>query len=481
MSFCATIDEIGTVNSWRQAARRAMSHRIPPESMNWNPADGLFDGDGLPQSEGPHATLASKAFLETMRSVIWHADAERFHLLYQALWRLVQRDGDPLSPVDPLGYRLIRMSKNVRRDLHKMHAFLRFREISATTQRRRFIAWFEPDHNIVEPASTFFVARFSDMDWTILTPKRSAVFENGVLEFRAGAARPNLAPDDSEALWNAYFSNIFNPARTNIRAMLSEMPKKYWRNMPETSLIPAMLKDAEARTTKMREAQATPPRKGSELITQRYRDQFPAVAATADTIDDLSRAIRTCQRCSLCEQASQAVCGSGSQNAAIMIVGEQPGDHEDLSGLPFVGPAGQILRRLMQRADIADNSVFLTNAVKHFKFTPRGKRRLHQTPNRDEINHCRWWLTQEIALVKPRLIVALGASAAFAVSGTARPISQRRGTVEQLQDETRILFSWHPSHILRLPDPVHQQRAEGELLDDLGQARDLIAALGSAG
>ncbi len=144
MSFCATIDEIGTVNSWRQAARRAMSHRIPPESMNWNPADGLFDGDGLPQSEGPHATLASKAFLETMRSVIWHADAERFHLLYQALWRLVQRDGDPLSPVDPLGYRLIRMSKNVRRDLHKMHAFLRFREISATTQRRRFIAGSNP-------------------------------------------------------------------------------------------------------------------------------------------------------------------------------------------------------------------------------------------------------------------------------------------------------------------------------------------------
>lgn len=480
MSFCATIDEIGTVNSWRQAARRAMSHRIPPESMNWNPADGLFDGDGLPEKDGPHATLASKAFLETMRNVIWHADTERFHLLYQALWRLAHRDGDPLSAVDPLGYRLIRMSKNVRRDLHKMHAFLRFREISATTQRRHFIAWFEPEHNIVEPASKFFVARFSDMDWTILTPKRSAVFENGALEFQPGAAKPNLAPDDSEALWNAYFTNIFNPARTNIRAMLSEMPKKYWRNMPETRLIPAMLKDAEARTTKMREAQATAPRKGSELIAQRYRDQFPAIAATAKTLDDLSGAIRSCQRCSLCEQASQAVCGSGAQNAAMMIVGEQPGDQEDLSGQPFVGPAGQILRRLMRQADIADNTVFLTNAVKHFKFTPRGKRRLHQTPNRDEIDHCRWWLNQEITLVKPRLILALGASAAFAVSHISLPISRRRGTVEQLQDGTRLLFSWHPSYILRLPDPARQQRAEGELLEDLGQAKELTATLGRA-
>lgn len=480
MTFCATIDEIGTVKSWRQAARRAMSHRIPPASMNWNPADGLFDGDALPQGDGPHTTLASKAFLETMHSVIWHADPERFHLLYQALWRLVHREGNPLSAVDPLGYRLIRMSKTVRRDLHKMHAFLRFREISAETQRRRFIAWFEPDHNIVEPASTFFVARFSDMDWTILTPKCCAVFENGVLEFRGGATKPNLAPDDSEALWNAYFTNIFNPARTNMRAMLSEMPKKYWRNMPETTLIPAMLKDAEARTTKMREAQATTPRKGSGLIAQRYRDQFPAVAATADTLEDLHRAIRNCQRCSLCEHASQAVCGAGGQNADMMIVGEQPGDQEDLSGQPFVGPAGQILRRLMQQADIADNSVFLTNAVKHFKFTPRGKRRLHQTPNRDEIDHCRWWLTQEIALVKPRLILALGASAAFAVSNSSVPISRRRGTIEQLQDGTRILFSWHPSYILRLADPSRQQRAECELLEDLSQAREMTARLGRA-
>ncbi|MGW6778781.1 UdgX family uracil-DNA binding protein [Brucella pseudogrignonensis] len=480
MSFSATIDEIGTLDSWRQTARRALSHRIAPECISWNAENGLFGSDPLPQSDGSHPSFASKAFLETMRTVIWHDDSDRFHLLYQALWRLVHHDGNPLSPVDPLGYRLTRMSKTVRRDLHKMHAFLRFREISSETQRRRFIAWFEPDHNIVEPASTFFVSRFSDMDWTILTPKRSASFESGVLQFQPGAAKPHLTPDDSEALWNAYFTNIFNPARTNIRAMLSEMPKKYWRNMPETKLIPAMLKDAEARTTKMREAQATIPRKGSQLIAQRYRDQFPVVAENAETIEDLNLAIRNCRRCSLCEQASQAVCGAGSRSVDMMIVGEQPGDQEDLSGQPFVGPAGQILRRLMQEANITDGSVFLTNAVKHFKFTPSGKRRLHQTPNRDEIEHCRWWLTQEIALVKPRLILALGASAAFALTQATVPMARRRGTEQQLTNGATLLFSWHPSYILRLSDPSQRQRAESELLADLNQARDLAAALARA-
>jgi len=467
MPFSVSLAETGTFEAWRQAARSAISHHIEPQHIDWTAQNSLFVEQPLPDACGKTAISTPKAFLDLAHNVVWHSDPERFYLLYEALWRIIHQDGNPLSPVDALGIRLSRMAKNVRRDLHKMHAFLRFREIEPLTDRRRFAAWFEPDHNIVEPASSFFVARFSDMDWSILTPQRSVKFENGKLSFQPGAERPNLTLDATEALWATYFTHIFNPARTNTRAMLSEMPKKYWKNLPETNLIPDMLKAAEARLGNMQKAEASKPRKGSARISERYRDQFETLPDKVDVLDDLQKAIRQCKRCNLCEHATQAVCGEGSEKADLMIVGEQPGDQEDLSGHPFIGPAGQLLRRLMHQAHIEPEHVWLTNAVKHFKFVPRGKRRLHQTPNRDEINHCRWWLHQEIRLVKPRVILALGASAAFALTDINKPLSERRGDTETTSDGIIIKFSWHPAYILRVPDKQRQSTAEQDLLNDL--------------
>lgn len=476
MSFSVSLAETGTFDAWRQAAKSAISHHIEPQHINWAAQNSLFIEQPLPDACDKTAISTPKAFLDLAHSIVWHSDPERFYLLYEALWRIVHRDGNPLSPVDALGIRLSRMAKNVRRDLHKMHAFLRFREIEPLTERRRFAAWFEPDHNIVEPASSFFVARFSDMDWSILTPQRSVNFENGKLSFQPGAERPNLSSDATEALWATYFTHIFNPARTNARAMLSEMPKKYWKNLPETNLIPEMLKNAEARVGEMREAQASTPRKGAARISERYRVQFETLSDNVEVLDDLQKAIRQCTRCNLCEHATQAVCGAGAEKADLMIVGEQPGDQEDLNGQPFVGPAGQLLRRLMHQAHIAHEHVWLTNAVKHFKFMPRGKRRLHQTPNRDEINHCRWWLRQEITLIKPRVILALGASAAFALTEINKPLSERRGRTETTYDGTIIKFSWHPAYILRVPDKQRHISAEQELLADLVESFHLTKA-----
>lgn len=476
MSFSITIADIGAFDAWRHAARRAISHQIEPKELDWASQKSLFVGQPLPETDGVHKAVVTRNFLDLARNVVWHSDAERFHLLYEALWRISMDEGDPLSSVDPLGNRLMRMAKNIGRDLHKMHAFLRFREVTSGATRRRFMAWFEPDHHIVEPASDFFVSRFSDMDWTILTPNCTAVFEDGRLNFQPGAQKPDLPSDASEALWQTYFTNIFNPARTNVRAMLSEMPKKYWRNLPETQLIPEMLKEAEARVNAMAKAQATQPRKGSDRISQRYRSIIEKPVGEIQSMVDLNKAVRSCQRCNLCEQASQAVCGEGPENVDLMIVGEQPGDREDLSGRPFVGPAGQLLRKIMHEVQIEPEKVWLTNAVKHFKFVPRGKRRLHQSPNRHEIDHCRWWLQQEISLVKPRIILALGASAAYALTLSNEPISKRRGRVERSPDGAPpILFSWHPSHILRLPEKEHQTKAERELACDLKKAGNLIA------
>lgn len=177
---------------------------------------------------------------------------------------------DAIHAADPLGARLAAMAKSVRRDIHKVHAFVRFRELSSGP-RRRFAAWFEPDHHTLEPAAPFFARRFGDMDWLIVTPKQSARFEDGILTHGPGAARPTLPDDATEGLWQVYYANIFNPARLKPAAMRSEMPRKYWKNLPETRLIPQMLADAPARVARMQEVGASTPKRGSATISTRYR------------------------------------------------------------------------------------------------------------------------------------------------------------------------------------------------------------------
>nr|WP_241651204.1 UdgX family uracil-DNA binding protein [Sinirhodobacter populi] len=177
-----------------------------------------------------------------------------------------------------------------------------------------------------------------------------------------------------------------------------------------------------------------------------------------------------CRRCGLCEAATQTVWGEGLASARLMIVGEQPGDREDLEGRPFVGPAGQLLRVLMAEAQVDAGQVWLTNAVKHFKFAPRGKQRLHQNPDRQEILHCRWWLGLELSFIRPRMVLALGASAAFALTGNDAPLGPRRGQTETGLHGGQVLISWHPSGILRQTDTGTKMRRRAELTEDIAAA-----------
>lgn len=481
MSFCVTLPQRGVFEAWRAAARLAISHHIPPDRIDWHGGDGLFGGEALPDRAGRHEARVHPDFIRLAGSVIWHCAPERFGLLYQALWRLDRQDGAPLSQADPQGRKLGLMAKSVGRDIHKMHAFVRFREISTSSARRGFCAWFEPEHNTLEPGAAFFVKRFADMDWLIATPRLTARFEGGSLTFEPGGVRPDLADDASEALWATYFANIFNPARIKLDAMRSEMPKKYWKNLPETRLIPSMLADAEARVERMREAGASQPRPGAAAVSTRYRATLPTPADLPETLDEARQAAMQCRRCGLCEAATQTVWGEGDPQADIVIVGEQAGDQEDLAGHPFVGPAGQLLRKVMTDVGLGSETVWLTNAVKHFKFTPRGKTRLHRTPNRDEIEHCRWWLGLELAFIAPRITLALGASAAFALTGDNGSISQRRGTIETGLHGGPVLISWHPSYILRTPNSSEQARLLSELAADAATVLAAAAGEGSAG
>ena len=479
MSFSAEIPDIGGFAAWRQAARLAISHRIAPAEITWNGDAGLFEGQPLPDTEGANQAHVPAEFLKLAKSVAHHSAPERFALLYQALWALDTKTGLPLSSGDPLGRRLALMAKSVSRDIHKMHAFVRFRELPSAGPRRSFAAWFEPEHYTLELGTPFFAKRFADMDWLIATPHQSAKFENGALSFHVGTPKPDLPEDASQSLWATYFANIFNPARVKLAAMTSEMPKKYWRNLPETQLIPGMLADAEARVRRMQEAGATAPRPGAAAISTRYRAAMPRPEALPQSMEAARASALQCKRCGLCEAATQTVWGEGAADAELMIVGEQPGDREDLTGRPFVGPAGEVLHQVMREAALDPADLWLTNAVKHFKFSPRGKQRLHKSPDRGEIEHCRWWLGLELAFVQPRLVVALGASAAFALTGDASPLAERRGKIEIGRHGGPVLLSWHPSYILRLQDAGQQQAARAELLADLQHARAQAYALSS--
>ena len=183
--------------------------------------------------------------------------------------------------------------------------------------------------------------------------------------------------------------------------------------------------------------------------------------------------VDACRRCPLWERATQGVPGEGARRATMMLVGEQPGDEEDLSGRPFVGPAGRLLRSLLEDIDADAGRLYITNAVKHFSWEPRGKRRLHKTPAQREIEACSVWLENEIATVEPKVIVALGATALNAVLGRRMTISAAREATIELPNGARLLATYHPSAILRAPDEARKEELKHALLSDLIKAKKI--------
>ena len=197
-------------------------------------------------------------------------------------------------------------------------------------------------------------------------------------------------------------------------------------------------------------------------------------STSSGDIETLREEAANCRACPLWKDATQTVFGEGPQQACLMLVGEQPGDKEDLAGRPFVGPAGQMLDRALQEAGIAREKVYVTNAVKHFKFVPRGKIRLHQKPNTSEIRACRPWFERELASIKPDLVVAMGATAAQSVFGKIMPVNKNRGRVIELDGGTKALLTVHPSYLLRLPDADAKALEYQRFVDDLRIAADIL-------
>ncbi|MAM62847.1 UdgX family uracil-DNA binding protein [Maritimibacter sp. UBA3975] len=465
-----SLPKVGTYEAWRNHARAFLASETPPEDILWHRGAGGGDlfAATVPTPRAAPQTTVPRDFVALARLAVHHSDPERFARLYALLWALGTRPRLTDDRGDPRVAHLNRLAKEVGRDRHKMHAFVRFRDMGSQTDRRRFAAWFEPSHPILEIGAPFFAKRFGDMDWSIFTPDMTAHFVAGTLTFTDPAPRPDLPDDAAEDLWRTYFRSIFNPARLKPKAMQAEMPKKYWRNMPEAGLIPELIATAESRAREMAEATPTLAPARAEKVAARVAQSQEALTASQDRFH---AALDACTRCPLHANATQAVPGEGPTDAPLMFVGEQPGDREDLTGRPFTGPAGQLFDRALASAGIDRTTAYVTNAVKHFKFTPRGKRRLHQAPNREEIAHCRWWLDLERERVRPDLTVALGATALESLTGDRRALLERRGRIEETTDGAPLLVTIHPSYILRLPDPVHKAEEEARFIEDLRAAR----------
>ena len=464
---------------WRKAARALRAGEKPPGEVLWTVERALFDdgesplhADGHPR--GADGFSVPREFVELANLVVLHRSAERFDLLYRLLWRLGREPNLMHIASDPEVARARDFAKAVSRASHKMKAFVRFRLVEAPGEPETHVAWFEPAHRVTELTAPFFVRRFAGMRFSILTPDSCAHWDGEQLSFTPGADPADAPREDAlEEFWRTYYASIFNPARLKVKAMQKEMPKRYWRNLPEAALIPELIASAEARTAQMVAAKPTTPNRRVVRAEPRAREVETGVPPTS--LDQIAKGVDACRRCELYKDATQGVPGEGAAQARLMFVGEQPGDQEDLAGRPFVGPAGQMFDKALAEADVPRIETFVTNAVKHFRHEMRGKRRLHKTPGAGHVEACRWWLDSERRIVRPRVIVALGSTAALGVFGRPMAIGKSRQQAFQLEDQAQGVVTYHPSYLLRLPDADAKAKAYEAFVEDLVFAWKLAA------
>jgi uracil-DNA glycosylase len=424
---------------WRQAARPLVLAGIEPGEVEWSVGG---TGDALPEAAG---TFHLPRALVTLASVAIQArEPDRFGLLYALVWR--SHAGEKLleDSSDPDLSLARRLALAVRADAHRMRTNMRFlpvadEEPAAGPERRpRLLGWFEPAHFVLPANAQLIARRFPGLVFSIVTPDGSAHWDRATLRFGAGLRH---ARDDETfaAWWDAHRTDLLRDAVEGTSVPEAEDLDEVPRPPDRPALGPVVIRSSAD----------------------------PALLKTA-------KEASVCHRCPLFEPATQTVFGEGPAGATAIFLGEQPGDQEDTIGRPFVGPAGQMMDRAMEEAGIDRRTVYVTNAVKHFKFTPRGRRRIHQTPETPEILACSFWLDAERAQIRPRLLVLMGGTAARAVLGRPVTISRERGRPIQMADGQTVFVTVHPSYLLRVPDEAAKAREYAAFVRDLQAMRLLI-------
>jgi len=458
---------VRTFEDWRSNARALLASGTIPDEVYWNdgatPQEGLFAA-GSSAAQGPEAHKVPRALLSLAREVACNRGPGRWSLLYRLLWRVTHENHDLLKVgVDDDVRRAERWADEVRCEIHRMHAFVRFRKVMVDEQEH-YVAWFQPDHHILREAVPFFADRFRSMKWSILTPEESAHWDGNELSFTAGVPRSRAPQEDElESLWRTYYGATFNPARVNLQLMRQHAPQRYWPQMPEMDTL-------------AQELAAAPERVG-RMITQQAKGAVAYLPETRD-LPVMADAVKLCRGCDLYLHATQAVFGEGPAAARVVLIGEQPGDQEDHAGKPFVGPAGEVLNRAIAEAGLDRHEIYVTNAVKHFAFEERGKRRIHRTPRLSEVTACRAWVEAELDAIRPEIVVCLGATAAKALLGTQFRITTQRGQFLPTRWSRRTIATYHPSAVLRAETPEHKDEVYAALVNDLKRVAEALHTAG---
>jgi uracil-DNA glycosylase len=435
--------------SWRAVARQLLREGVLPSEvqlLDCEQDSTLWTADFVTGNGGPAPQiLVPHQFLEIAKHVACHINPLRWQMLYSVLWRLRQNRDLLKSESDDQVKTILFMDQQVRRDVERMQTGIKFDRIRVEPGPERLIAWHRPDYAILELATPFFAERFARVRWSILTPYRSAHWEpeGKKLDYDAGVPRFIMpSKEELKQLWLAQRSVPAQPARKQpVRA-----------DSPQYQLQPML---------------------GGTYPVQKTANAKPFVPNSLE-LPVLNDAVERCEGCELHRCATQAVFGVGPADARIMLVGEQPGNDEDIVGKPFVGPAGKLLDRALTEARVERDTVYITNAVKHFKFERRGSKRIHRTPQMIEIKACKPWLEAEIRAIKPEIIVCLGATAAKSILNLQNLLMKHRGHIFSSPYAEKVIATIHPSAILRVQDPLTSEQLFQTLCRDLRLARETL-------
>lgn len=423
--------------SWKEKALGLIEMEAHPSDVHFaTDAQSFFFEEPLTVRPSSHRPNLPRSFVEGSRIVAAHRDPETYHLLYRILWRLTHGEKNLLDdPFDPDSRDFELRKKSVTRDMHKMKAFVRFKKIIKDNDEV-FSATHFPDHRIIRLVAPFFQDRFQGMNWIIKTPDETAIWDQKNLIVVPTEGELKEEEDSEEDLWKTYYSAIFNPARIKLKAMVKEMPKRHWKSLPETELIDELVAEAPERLKK-------------------WAEHFPEATVQQEFMDieSLNHNLRNCKACEICPKATAPVPGHGKINSRIMLIGEQPGDEEDLSGKPFVGPSGQFLNQALSEVGLDRSEMYVTNAVKGFKFMPMKNQRWHKGATLAEVATCKPWLVNEVKLVRPEIIVCLGRTAAQSVMGKMVKMEEVRGKFFRSSLSPMTFVMPHPASILRSSDP----------------------------
>src|ERR1700722_5590698 len=417
---------------WRRATRAFVLAGEAPSELQWT-----VGGEAPPD---PNGSLKLPRILVALATQAFQVrEVERFALLYTLIWR-AHHGEQTMSDADDPDLRIARRwALAVRADAHRMRALIRFVRVPLG-DRPHSLGWYQPDYLVLESNARLLARRDPASGFTIVTPDGSAHRDQDGLRFGSGLQRP----DDDETLlawWESHYDTILHTAHAGGGLPEAEELDEAPRPLDLPAIGPVVLTESQTGATRT-----------------------------------LAREGRGCERCSLYAPATQTVFGEGPRDATVLFIGEQPGDQEDIIGRPFVGPAGQLLDAALEEAGIDRRRIAITNAVKHFKFTLRGRRRIHQAPSAQEIDICRFWLDAERTALNPTLLVLLGGSAGRAVLGRPVTVTRERGRPFNLPGGGMAFLTVHPSYLLRQPDDVSRSREYAAFVRDLRIVRDLISS-----